>query len=221
MAERGPKDDGSRERQTLIPTFDPEDLAKAIEQESTRITAAPPFDVSAYARIVEQGVPFAREAAPSVPAEAEPETMSAPTAPAPRAVMRPGVDEDDAPDPEALGREMYASYLASDFPEALVLAGRVLDAKPDHALARLVIDRCRERIEGAGALSPSSVLRLRPAELERQAAQLDVTSSFVLGHVDGTTDAGTIAALTGLPPPEALDRLHALLDLGVVELVCA
>lgn len=123
-------------------------------------------------------------------------------------------------DVETIGREMYGSYLASDFPEALVLAERVLQAEPDHALAQLVLERCRERLQpNARTLSPSSVLRLKIAELERHSRHIDATSSFVLGHVDGVSDAATVAALTGLPNTEALARLHALLDLGVLEVV--
>jgi hypothetical protein len=125
-------------------------------------------------------------------------------------------------DVEAIGREMYGSYLASNFPEALVLAERVLQKQPDHALAQLVADRCRERLQpNARSLSPSSVLRLRFSELERQSRHIDPTSSFVLGHIDGVSDAATVAALTGLTDHEAMARLHALLDLGVLELVSA
>jgi hypothetical protein len=68
-------------------------------------------------------------------------------------------------------------------------------------------------------LRPSSVLRLKFAELERQSCHIDARSSFVLGHIDGVSDAATVAALTGLPNSEALNRLHALLDLGVLEVV--
>jgi len=60
---------------------------------------------------------------------------------------------------------------------------------------------------------------LKVGELERHASHIDPTSSFVLGHIDGVSDAATVAALTGLPGGEALDRLHALVDLGVLEVV--
>ncbi len=224
-----------REKRTLIPSFDPEELAKEIEQESNRTTIAPPFDPASYARIVEKHIGVAGEpcdtprsmaAAAAIAAAAaqvaanddEPGTLTAPTPPAPRVE---GTDATvDAETAETIGREMYGCYLASDFPEALVLAERVLAHEPDHALAQLVAERCRERLQpSARALSPSSVLRLKLGELERHASQIDPTSSFVLGHIDGGSDAATVAALTGLPGAEALDRLHALVDLGVLEVV--
>lgn len=162
----GANDDESRHRRTLIPSFDPEDLAKAIEQENGRATAPPPFDPSAYARIVEQGLRMGREAVPSF-ASLEGESglapRSTPTLPAPVATP----------------------------------------------------------LRAGETLSPSSVLRLRPSDLEQKEAELDPTSSVVLAKIDGISDAATVAALSGIPQPEALDRLHALLDLGVVELVSA
>ncbi len=222
-----------REKRTLIPSFDPEELAREIEDESNRTTVAPPFDPSSYARIVEErglaavetrDTPRAMEAASPVDREesgsaAGPEaTTAAPRANGPTATE----DTVDLDNPDAAGREMYGSYLASDFPAALVLAERVLQMQPDHALAHLVLDRCRERLRSNGrTLSPSSVLRLRMAELGRQSIHIDATSSFVLGHIDGISDAATVAALTGLPNMEALQRLHALVDLGVLEVVSA
>ena len=224
-----------REKRTLIPSFDPEELAKEIEQESNRTTIAPPFDPASYARIVEKHISVAGEArdtprsmaaaaaiaaaAAEVPAnDDEHGTLTVPTPPAPQV---DGTDATvDAETAETIGREMYGCYLASDFPEALVLAERVLAHEPDHALAQLVAERCRERLQpSARALSPSSVLRLKLGELERHASHIDPTSSFVLGHIDGVSDAATVAALTGLPGAEALDRLHALVDLGVLEVV--
>lgn len=107
---------------------------------------------------------------------------------------------------------MYGSYLQSSYPEALVLAERVLELEPDHALAQLVRDGCRTRLgasnEGA-RLVPSSVVRLRrPAFEVTEIAQLeeDLTSQIVIGHLD-------------VPRPEALERLHALLELGMLEVV--
>ncbi|MBX3201423.1 MAG: hypothetical protein KF894_25025 [Labilithrix sp.] len=240
MRRRRNNHDKPREKRTLIPSFDPEELAKEIEREANRTTISPPFDPSSYARIVEQHVsvageprdtPRAMAAAAAIAASAASvaegvaaeERRAAPTMPTPPA---PQVSVTDATveveDVETVGREMYGCYLASDFPEALVLAERVLAHEPEHALAQLVAERCRERLQpSARALSPSSVLRLRFAELERQARHIDPTSSFVLGHIDGVSDAATVAALTGLPGAEALSRLHALVDLGVLEVVGA
>ena len=224
----------TRERRTLIPAFDPEELAKEIEQEANRTTIAPPFDPSAYARIVEEHVsvaggvrdtPRTMAAAAAAAARAaelapdSPRTTGVPTAPAPNVSATD--DTLDVETVETIGREMYGCYLASDFPEALVLAERVLQEQPDHALAQVVAEKCRERLQPSSrALSPSSVLRLKFAELERQAKHIDVKSSVVLGHVDGVSDVATVAALTGLGA-EALDRLHALVDLGVLEVVNA
>jgi hypothetical protein len=63
----------------------------------------------------------------------------------------------------------------------------------------------------------------RPAYEVSEIAQLDsdVTSQIVLGHVDGVADVAMLAELAGIPRPEALDRLHALLELGMLEVVNA
>jgi hypothetical protein len=116
---------------------------------------------------------------------------------------------------------MYGSYLESDFPEALVLAERVLEREPAHALAMLVAEKCRERLAPASPapLVPSSVLRLRAQPSDVASLRLDPVSEIVIHHVDGFLDAGTVAELAGIPPAEALDRLHALLNLGVLEVV--
>lgn len=222
-----------REKRTLIPSFDPEVLAKELEGESNRATLAPPFDPSSYARIVEDrglaaacDTPRPMESARRM----RPEDLDAPAGSARQATTaapEPGplIGSDDTVDlenPDATGREMCGCFLASDFPSAMVLAERVLSMQPEHALARLVLDRCKERLQPSSrTLSPSSVLRLRMAELERQSMHIDATSSFVLGHIDGISDAGTVAALTGLPNMEALQRLHALVDLGVLEVITA
>lgn len=233
-----------RERRTIVPSFNPEELAAKIENEANCETSRPPFDPSDYARTVEEHKdvidPFDMSEAPT---ETEsfhvlPELPSygddsiAVYVEQPGSVVLPpnrtkmALDDTAEPDTvtEEIGREMYSSYLASDFPEALVLAERVLEREPHHALAQLVIDRCVERLRPPPSstgvpLNPSSIVRLKFAELERQSKHIDARTSFVLGHVDGVTDAGTVAALSGLPPPEALGRLHALLDLGVIEVV--
>lgn len=231
-----------REKRTLIPTFDPEELAKEIEDEANRTTIAPPFDPSSYARIVEERVQTVSSEARDTPrsmaaaaeaARSEAEEIERPqlhvdidvTAETPpvRPVDKKATDDTlNVESVETIGREMYGCYLASDFPEALVLAERVLEAEPEHALAQLVAEKCRERLQpNVRTLSPSSVLRLKIAELERQSRHIDPTSSFVLGHIDGISDAATVAALTGLPNTEALARLHALVDLGVLEVVSA
>jgi hypothetical protein len=244
----------ARERRTLVPAFNPEELAAKIENEANCVTSRPPYDPLDYARTVEEH----REAIDHFSArEAETETeemhvvselpKEPPSDPSLVAETSYGdhaiavvvsdsgsmalpsealaLDDTVAPDTQAeqIGREMYSSYLASEFPEALFLAEQVLEREPMHALAQLVMDRCRERLRPAASssqpLRPSSILRLKFTELERQSKHIDARTSFVLGHVDGMTDAGTVAALSGLPPPEALDRLHALLDLGVIEVV--
>ena len=207
MRRRRGNQDKPREKRTLIPSFDPQVLAKAIEQEQNCTTVAPPFDPSSYARIVEQGsLDTPRPMAPDDPRDpSEDDTLQA------RDI-----------DAETIGREMYGCYLASEFPSALVLAERVLEREPTHALAQLVATQCRERLQpSARTLSPSSVLRLKAAALEQNVRHIDATSTFVLGHVDGISNAATVAALSGLPDTEALNRLHALVDLGVLEVVSA
>lgn len=232
-----------RERRTLVPSFDPEELAAKIENESNTETSRPPFDPSDFARATEafdaEGITETElKVLPDYGSEPsvndisiveeslvdESVSVAEPASRAARVALAIALDDTAEPDAktEEIGREMYSSYLASDFPEALVLAEEVLHREPQHALAQLVADRCRERMKPVGrTLSPSSIVRLKFAELERQSKHIDARTSFVLGHVDGMTDAATVAALSGLPGPEALDRLHALLDLGVIELVSA
>lgn len=233
-----------RERRTLVPSFNPEELAQKIENESNTETSRPPYDPSDFARAAEafdaEGVTETEMAVlPERESDSSVNDISVVEAsvvdassiveggiiePEARRALAIALDDTAEPDAktEEIGREMYSSYLASDFPEALVLAEQVLFREPQHALAQLVADRCRERMKPVGrTLSPSSIVRLKFAELERQSKHIDARTSFVLGHVDGMTDAATVAALSGLPGPEALDRLHALLDLGVIELVSA
>src|SRR5262249_4840982 len=56
IVRRRRKENKPREKRTLIPAFNPEDLAKEIEQEAKRATVAPPFDPSSYARILEDHI---------------------------------------------------------------------------------------------------------------------------------------------------------------------
>ena len=171
-----------REKQTLIPAFDPEAMAKELEAAVDRPTITPQFDPSSYARMVDAHVEN-----PSVAFDT-PRTMTAATP----AAAAPA----DATATEAtttIGRAMYGSYLSSDYPEALVLAERVLEREPEHALAKLVIDGCRERLgtsASGGRLSPSSVVRLtrQPfdlVELVELGAPSDLTSQAVIDHIDG------------------------------------
>jgi hypothetical protein len=209
-----------RERQTLIPAFDPAALAADFEAASDRPTITPPYDASSYARIVDEHV----GAVTSGAGHDTPRTITA-------AVPVGGYDDEnsenaiDATTSGTLGRAMYGSYLQSNYPEAMVLAERVLEREPDHALAKLVFEGCRERLGSVSEvprLVPSSVVRLkRPANevSEHPQVESDVTSQIVLCHVDGVADVATLAELAGIPRPDALERLHALLDLGMLEVV--
>ncbi|CAN5917637.1 hypothetical protein BH11MYX4_BH11MYX4_64470 [soil metagenome] len=206
-----------REKQTLIPAFDPEAMARELEAAVDRPTITPQFDPLSYARMVDAHVE-----SPSAAFDT-PRTMTAATpagAPA---------DATASESTTTIGRAMYGCYLSSDYPEALVLAERVLEREPEHALAQLLVDGCRERLgtssEG-GRLSPSSVVRLKRqpfelVELIELGVAPDVASQAVLDHVDGVSDVAMVAMLAGVPGPEALHRLHALLDLGLLEVVDA
>jgi hypothetical protein len=213
-----PQAPARRERQTLVPHFDPEALAREIEAASDRPTITPPYDPSAYARIVDGHVNDASAAQDSA------RTVTAVTP-----ARSEGSPDDelaiDGQTSDTLGRAMYGSYLQSDYPEALVLAERVLEREPEHALAQLVVDGCRARL-GSGAaaprLVPSSVVRLKRPRyevVERVRLESDLTSQIVIGHLDGVADVAMVADLAGIPRPEALDRLHALLELGMLEVV--
>jgi hypothetical protein len=209
-----------REKQTLIPSFDPAMLAMDFEAASDRPTITPPYDASSYARIVDEHVGAVAAGA----GHDTPRTITAAVAVG---------DYDDANSENAidqttsgtLGRAMYGNYLQSNYPEAMVLAERVLEREPDHALAKLVFEGCRARLGPASdvpRLVPSSVVRLkRPAYEVTELAQLqsDVTSQIVLGHVDGVADVAMLADLAGIPRPDALERLHSLLELGMLEVV--
>ena len=209
-------DQKRREKQTLIPAFDPETLAKDFEASTDRPTITPPYDASSYARIVDEHVG-------SGDGRDTPRTITAATP-----ALTGDVDGENAIEAQSastMGRAMYGNYLQSNYPEAMVLAERVLECEPDHALAKLVYEGCCARLgppSEAPRLVPSSVVRLkRPAYEVSEIAQLesDVTSQIVLGHVDGICDVAMLAELAGIPRPEALDRLHALLDLGMLEVV--
>ncbi|MDB4939102.1 MAG: hypothetical protein JWP87_6074 [Labilithrix sp.] len=214
----GNDEEKRREKQTLIPAFDPETLAKDFEAATDRPTITPPYDASSYARIVDEhmGTGDGRDT---------PRTITA--------AMPTGADDptDNALESQSsgtIGRAMYGNYLQSNYPEAMVLAERVLEREPDHALAKLVFEGCRARLEPPEPhdelprLVPSSVVRLkRPAYEVTEIAQLDadVRSQIVLEHVDGVADVAMLADLAGIPRPEALERLHALLELGMLEVV--
>jgi hypothetical protein len=210
-------DQKRREKQTLIPAFDPETLAREIEASSDRPTITPPYDSSSYARIVDEHV--------STVASDARDTPRTITAAMPSISNENAIECADSQSASTMGRAMYGNYLQSNYPEAMVLAERVLEREPDHALAKLVFEGCRARLgpsSEAPRLVPSSVVRLkRPAYEVAEIAQLesDVTSQIVLEHVDGVADVAMVAELAGIPRPEALDRLHALLDLGMLEVV--
>jgi len=210
-----------REKQTLIPAFDPEALAKELEAATDRPTITPQFDPSSYARMVDEHIEGGSAAYDT------PRTMTAATPALAGAVATDATSDQST---TTIGRAMYGCYLSSDYPEALVLAERVLDREPDHALAKLVVDGCREKLASPAdghRLSPSSVLRLKkqPFDLVELVAAgglpSDLTSQAVLDHIDGVSNVTVVAELAGVPRPEALHRLHALLDLGLLEVVNA
>jgi hypothetical protein len=213
---KGPR--RQRPKRTVVPPYDPVDLARAIESSSHRPTDEPPFDPNAYARIVDDTVVAATSMQP-IPLVTRRDTPGSvtPTAPAvERTIPVPGDGN-----LEDLARAMYASYLESSFPEALVLAEHVIAKYPEHALAQAVIARCRSVLGDPGLerrLEPSSVVRLRPGA-EASAHRVDARSLVVLAHIDGEIDAATVAELAGISRMEALEHLHTLLDEGILEVV--
>jgi hypothetical protein len=200
-----------RSRKTVVPPYDPVDLARAIESAANRPTHAPPFDPNAYARIVDDTIVAATRTQPMPPMTARDTPKSMPS-------VRP-VIIDASTEVDTLARAMYASYLESNFPEALVLAEHVVDKQPDHALAQAVVTRCKAVLgDEDKRLEPSSVVRLKPG-LEADGLGVDERSLVVLAHVDGVIDAATVAELAGMSRVETLEHLHALLDDGILELV--
>ena len=200
------------DKRTVVPPYDPVDLARAIEGAASRPTHSPPFDPNAYARIVDATVieTAAHAPLPPVTARDTPKTMS---------VAAP-VMITEASEVDTLARAMYASYLESNFPEALVLAEHVVEKQPDHALAQAVVTRCKAVLGDPEQprLEPSSVVRLKPG-VEADALGVDARSLVVLAHVDGVIDAATVAQLAGMTRVETLEHLHALLDEGILEVV--
>jgi hypothetical protein len=196
----------------VVPPYDPVDLARAIESAANRPTHAPPFDPNAYARIVDDTIVAATTTQPMPPMTARDTPKATPTVPP---VMIDATTEVDT-----LARAMYASYLESNFPEALVLAEHVVEQAPDHALAQAVVTRCKAVLgdNSQKRLHPSSVVRLKPG-LEAESLGVDDRSLVVLAHVDGVIDAATVAELAGMTRIETLEHLHALLDEGILEVV--
>ena len=196
------------EKRTVVPPYDPADLARAIESAGAKDTNPPPFDPSAYAKIVDADIKAATATDRDTP-----KTMTA-------ATPLSSASENEI---DTLAREMYASYLASEFPEALMLAEHVVEKEPNHALAHAVVARCRAVIGEIkrSSIVPSSILRVRIgiAEEDLDHLPVGVGSMVVLRHVDGMNDAASIAELAGISRHEALEHLHALLEAGVVELV--
>ena len=237
---RGKKDTPARpvEKRTLLPTFDAEDLEKELEHDGERGESASGFDPASYARIVRErtlsrsGERASARTIPAAPAAVElPIEVASPSAitsgpkgaSADAAAANGAVEAEDLErDIEQLGGRMYGFYLSSDLPSALTLAERILALRPEHGLARLVAEQCSvSHHTTLPVLGPKSVLRLKTADAQRHAPELDATSSVVLGHVDGVSDAATVASLAGISDGEALERLHALLDLGLLEVVNA
>jgi hypothetical protein len=201
------------DKRTVVPPYDPVDLARAIETAASRPTHAPPFDPNAYARIVDATIAEAQvnPNLPPVTARDTPKTMTA---------APPVVTIEESSEVETLARAMYANYLESNFPEALVLAEHVVEKQPDHALAHAVVTRCKTVLGDTTQqrLEPSSVVRLKPG-VEAESLGVDARSLVVLAHVDGVIDAASVAVLAGMSRVETLEHLHALLDEGILEVV--
>jgi hypothetical protein len=211
-----------REKLTLLPSFDADELAREVES-TPSIRAASPFDPGAYARIVDPTMSLSDEARFASERDVTPVDSSSydhEAALERHDTLRIGSNVETT---ETLGRSMYGSYLESDYPRALGIAERLLEADPDHKLAELVAARCRARLARSddAPLHPSSVLRLKAMPNVALGMAIEPVAAFVLEHLDGVIDAATVAELTGLPRDEALERLHELLDLGLVEVVSA
>jgi hypothetical protein len=122
---------------------------------------------------------------------------------------------------EKISRAMYSAYLAGDIADAFSLAERVLAHKPDHGLARVVLDQCQAvlSVPDPEHLRPSSVLRIRPSMEDAGVPPLDPTSVIVLGHVDGISEAARVVERAGVPRAQGFEHLHTLINLGVLEVV--
>lgn len=148
-----------RERQTILPAFDPEVLAEGLEATSEADAA---FDPWAYASVLGEGASG---------------TVTARDSFVPRKSSTRGRGEASSQESfeemtQAIGHAMYSNYLAENYSEALSLAERILEREPEHALAKLVIVGCYEEIgscSDVAQLGPLSIVVLR-AELRENSA---------------------------------------------------
>ena len=127
-------------------------------------TPVPRFDVAAYARVADGRSTLADIA--SVKAE---ETALASSA----------LDEDPPPSDAETGQTICTRYLESDFPSALSLAESLLARRPDHSLAQVIAERCRDAMVDAESHPPpsrldrSSVLRVTMSPKGVRGSRLD------------------------------------------------
>jgi len=181
------------ERPTLVPKFNPEELAREAEAkeraaeaagEEERPTVVPKFNPEDLAREAE------RNQRASQPASDE-----------------PAIDE---------ARRLLAQGQAE---QALLRLARVLEVLPQHAEANALSDQCRVALEReclAAVGSHSAILALAVAPAELQQYALDPLSGFLLSLVDGSTDVETVLDLSGRPRLLALQHLRSLVERGIL-----
>ena len=62
-------------------------------------------------------------------------------------------------------------------------------------------------------------LKRQPFELVELVEIGGIESAAVLAQINGVADIAKVAELAGIPRPEALNRLHTLLAMGLLEVV--
>ena len=204
-----------------------EDSAPASQEVSTqsstsRLTAAPDFDLEAFARDAMAG--NARQEPPesgAIPAEPEGRSVSdmARTAPPPIHERRPATSEPRVKSP--LVHEMNAYLDASDFKAALVIADQILAEDPGNPWAKQGSLRCQAALEELyiRRLGPlSQVPTLGVSQRELLSLALDHRAGFILAQVDGICTLDMILDMSSM---RRLDTLRVLLELvqqGILQL---
>lgn len=110
-------------------------------------------------------------------------------------------------------KNLYETYLASDFRSALELADELLTRRPDDAMAQAIRSECLAALELRSSIPVAAV-----DTDEIAAARLDERSAALLARVDGATTVEALAATADIPEADAIRLLETLLARGLLRL---
>jgi hypothetical protein len=115
---------------------------------------------------------------------------------------------------------MYERFLQSDFPRALTIAETLLEIRPQHPMATVVVERCRAEREvhrsDPSRLAPSTVLVLTLPQAHLKLLPLDPAFVFLLSRLDGTLDLESALDVCGQRLEDVRDRLADLVWRGML-----